>query len=177
MKEKIIPSVVAVFLIFNLPLKAENFENGQPLEAFNKLKSLVGIWTKSGSIQDRFQIEFSLTAGGSVLVETWRRNGHVHSLTLYHQDIDKLMATHYCPQGNQPRLSLTGEPSSTALSFTYLDATNLKSIDDSHQHSLSFQLPDKEGSPLVRHESYLSGSGEHKSSLVLSMVNSDTQEN
>tara|TARA_B110000114_G_C14831060_1_gene292679 strand:+ start:362 stop:580 length:219 start_codon:yes stop_codon:yes gene_type:complete len=41
-------------------------------QAFAKLKSMVGLWQKKGTKADKFQIEFSLTANDSVLVETWK---------------------------------------------------------------------------------------------------------
>lgn len=173
MKKIIFSTFVIIFLFFNSPNEAKSEASKQSVEAFSKLKSLVGVWTKNGNIQDSFQIEFSLTARDSVLIETWRRNGKVHSLTLYHQNFDQLLATHYCPQGNQPRLSLAPESTDRELSFTFFDATNLASLDDSHQHSLGFELPINNGSPLVRKESYLDNSGEHKSSLIMKRVVND----
>lgn len=135
------------------------------LQAFEQLKSLKGTWQKQDSANSTFAISFELIANDSVLVETWLRKGKPHSLTLYHLDKTKVMATHYCPQGNQPRLVLTADSTITDLSFRYLDATNLESIENSHQHSLGFQfLGDAK---VLRKESYLSNKGENADEMVL----------
>ena len=139
-------------------------------DAFNKLTKLTGIWKKEAADNSDFRIYFELTANNSVLIETWLRKGKKHSLTLYHLDHDDLIATHYCPQGNQPRLKLTNNSTSKNLSFAFFDATNLKTITDSHQHSLSFELSANENR-VIRHESYLSQSNEDSASLILQRTN------
>lgn len=135
-------------------------------QIYSKLKTLVGVWEKEGATNSKFQITFELTANDTTLIETWNYEGKKHSLTLYHMNGKDLMATHYCPQGNQPRLHLTSDVSLTNISFNYLDATNLKSLEDSHQHSLGFELFES-ADRIIRKESYLSKSGEDKSELIL----------
>jgi len=139
-------------------------------DAFNKLTTLTGTWKKEDESNSDFRILFELTANNSVLTETWLRKGKKHSLTVYHLDNDDLIVTHYCPQGNQPRLKLTNNSTPTSLSFSFFDATNLKNIKDSHQHSLSFELSTDENR-MIRHESYLSQSSEDASSLALQRTN------
>ncbi len=136
-------------------------------DAFKQMKSLVGVWHKESSPPNsNFSISFELTANDTVLVETWLNNGNKHSLTIYHLNNDNLIATHYCPQGNQPRLKLTKNSSINDLSFVFLDATNLNSLDDSHQHSLGFEVL-IDNDKIRRKESYLSKSGESLSELIL----------
>ncbi|WP_157606026.1 hypothetical protein [Rheinheimera sp. SA_1] len=120
--------------------------------SFNKLKTLVGEWKKEGSDGENFYISFEITAKGSVLIENWINKGVSHSLTLYHLDGDKLLATHYCPQGNQPRLKLDHNLKGNALSFVFQDATNLESQQKNHQHSLAFEFIDT--NTISREESY-----------------------
>jgi hypothetical protein len=120
--------------------------------AFDQLKQLVGAWRNADKPDSPLRIRFALTAGGTVLVESWERAGQPHSLTLYHRDGDTLVATHYCPQGNQPRLKLTGTP--RKLSFTFRDATDL-APGESHLHDLSFDLTDP--ARPVRSETYREG--------------------
>lgn len=135
--------------------------------AFHQLKSLVGSWTKEGTKKTNFTIQFELIANSSTLIETWFYNKKKHSLTTYHLDGDKLMATHYCPQGNQPRLYLTEDSTLKSLSFSYFDATNLTDSQSSHQHSLGFELSSSMNK-IVRKESYLNQSNEEDhSSLIL----------
>jgi len=129
------------------------------------MKSLVGTWLKEGGDRPNFEVLFELTANNSVLVETWLRKGIKHSLTVYHLNIDTIMATHYCPQGNQPRLELSQSSTMSHLNFDFFDATNLKVPTDSHQHSLGFKFMTK--NKIKRLESYMSGSGEDQSELTL----------
>ncbi len=121
--------------------------------AFEQLKTLVGEWKKDGSEGDDFYISFETTANGSVLVENWIYKGASHSITVYHPDGDGLMATHYCPQGNQPRLRLEDASDGNEISFVFQDATNLASLEQSHQHSLSFEFMDE--NVILRQESYI----------------------
>ncbi len=134
--------------------------------AFEQMKTLVGTWKKENDKKGKFRVSFELTANNTVLVETWLRGSKKHSLTVYHQDGERLLATHYCPQGNQPRLRLTMGSKLNKLSFNYLDSTNLASLKDSHQHSLEFEFSEQPNS-IRRGESYLSGAGENHSEMTL----------
>jgi len=135
-------------------------------DVFSQMKSLVGVWHKKNAANSNFSISFELTANDTVLIETWLNKGKKHSLTLYHLNNGELMATHYCPQGNQPRMQLTDSSTNSDLSFAFLDATNLKSVDNSHQHSLGFQFLNDNNS-ILRKEVYLSKSGKELSELML----------
>lgn len=135
-------------------------------DIYERMKSLVGVWEKEGAKNADFNISFELTANGSTLFELWNYKGNKHSLTVYHLNGSKLMATHYCPQGNQPRLELSSDSTINDISFNYLDATNLKSLDESHQHYLSFKLLDLPNK-ITRSEIYLSKEGQKPSTLTL----------
>jgi len=133
--------------------------------SFEEMSTLVGNWKPEGQDGSKFHIEFELTANKSVLVERWVNRGKTHSLTLYHRDKAELVATHYCPQGNQPRMKMSTPDGATKITFDFWDATNLAKPTDNHQHSLSFDLsePDR----VKRAEIYLSSAGEEPSELVL----------
>ncbi len=125
-------------------------------EAFAQLSKLVGRWRPADRADGSLTIHFTLTAGGTVLVESWERtNGEPHSLTLYHRDGPSLIATHYCPGGNQPRLALAGRDA-LGLHFTFRDATDLDA-GESHQHDLWLDLTDPNHP--IRTEAYRSGKG------------------
>jgi len=136
------------------------------IKAFDEMKSLVGVWKKEGGKSPNFSVSFELTANNYVLVETWLNKGRKHSFTMYHLDKNNLLATHYCPQGNQPRLKLTSNSTVNNLSFNFLDATNLINETDSHQHSLGFEFT-KGSNTILRKESYVSQKGEDFSKLIL----------
>lgn len=140
-------ALTALALTFAQPTEAEP---SPAASAFQQLSALVGTWRNAERPDSPFRIHFYMTAGGTVLVESWERApGSPHSLTLYHRDGAHLIATHYCPQGNQPRLALT--PSGKRLAFTFRDATDL-APSESHLHDLSFDLADS--SRPIRSETY-----------------------
>lgn len=103
-------------------------------EAFRSLSGLVGRWEGQFADGRTHSVTYRLTAGGTVLVETWTLGPDRESMTLYHRDGDRLLATHYCPQGNQPRLVLVDAGDPEKLSFTFLDGTNLQVPGRAHQH-------------------------------------------
>jgi len=152
---------VWISLITLLSMVANAEENG----TFESLKSLIGEWKKEGSESNDFYISFQSSANGSVLIENWIYKGKSHSLTVYHPDGKGMIATHYCPQGNQPRLKLSDSGDENAISFMFQDATNLASIEESHQHSLSFEFVDE--NTVLRKESYIKSGAETPSVLKL----------
>jgi len=125
-------------------------------DAFAQLTRMVGTWRVADKPDSSLRIRFYLTARGTVLVESWEVRGQPHSLTLYHRDSTALLATHYCPQGNQPRLALAGRDSS-GLHFVFRDATDLDLALESHQHDLWFDLVNPNRP--VRGETYSSKDG------------------
>lgn len=136
--------------------------------AFDRLNALVGTWQVADREDHPLRIRFYRTAGGKTLVEAWEANGRSHSLTVYHRDGNTLLATHYCPQGNQPRMELApGE--NGQIRFTFRDVTDLDAQKEQHQHELSFNL--NAGDRIVRSEQYMDGEGNlHPSTLMLSRV-------
>lgn len=108
--------------------------------AFERLKQLVGTWHGKAASGREITVSYRLVARDSVLIEDWILGPGRESLTLYHLDGQGLMATHYCPLGNQPRLMLTDVAPSGRMSFSFRDATNMASPDDAHQHSFWISL-------------------------------------
>jgi len=109
-------------------------------EAFQQLHALIGSW--EGKFEDgrSHSVTYRLTAGGSVLVETWTLAPGRESMTLYSMDGSKLIATHYCPQGNQPRLQFARGNDPGRLSFEFRDGTNLRVKGKSHQRAFWIKL-------------------------------------
>lgn len=95
-----------------------------------QLSELAGSWRPADNPASSLRVHFSLTAGGTVLVESWEKMGLPHSLTLYHRDGTRFIATHYCPQGNQPRLTASqtspARPGEAwSMQFLFRDVTDL----------------------------------------------------
>jgi len=121
-------------------------------EAFQRLKTLVGTWEGKLANGRTIPVSFKLTAGETVLVETWRMSPKRESMTMYHLDDDALILTHYCPQGNQPRLKFTST-NDGKMTFKFFDGTNLQNTKASHQHAVWIQIRDDKS--FVRSETYV----------------------
>jgi hypothetical protein len=61
-------------------------------------------------------------------------------MTLYTMDGGALIATHFCPQGNAPRLQFVSAGEGGKLSFEFRDGANVQVKDKSHQHSFWIRL-------------------------------------
>ena len=118
---------------------------------FLSLASLAGQWTGVADDGQALCVTYSLHANRSVLMEQWHFRG-TDALTLYHLDNATLMATHYCPLCNQPRLDLT-EVTGGHFKFSCVSATNLINRDMEHQHAFEIKLIDQ--THFWRSESYI----------------------
>lgn len=58
-------------------------------------------------------------------------------VTAYHHNGDKLMLTHYCMLGNQPRMEAAGSGDGNKISFRFIDGTNMNAKKDMHMHNLT----------------------------------------
>ena len=120
---------------------------------FTQLQTLVGEWegkTEAGRV---LKVSYRLTANNTVLVETWTLGPQRESLTLYHMDNENLIATHYCPLGNQPRLRLKEGASASSFAFEFLSATNLPKPEMAHQHR--FEVEILHPNSVARSETYM----------------------
>jgi len=111
-----------------------------PGEVFEQLKTLVGEWEGKTDAGRVLRVSYRLVANNTVLVETWTLAPQREALTLYHMDNGSLMATHYCPLGNQPRLRLKVPSTSPSFIFEFVSATNLPKTELAHQHQFEIQL-------------------------------------
>jgi hypothetical protein len=109
------------------------------------LTMLIGTWTGKDSEGKSIQARYELTAGGNSLMETLTHEQKPAMATLYHRDRDALMMTHYCSLNNQPRMrAAVPRQELGALSFTFIDVTNLASPSDPHMHRLTMTFQDRD---------------------------------
>jgi hypothetical protein len=135
-----------------------------PLGDFGRLSAIAGDWQANGSKGKPFTVTYRLMSADTVLVETYGVGSGHETMTVFHPDQARVLATHYCAQGNQPRLALqTAGPSRWV--FAFLDATNLPDPSASHLVRLELALTDA-GHP-VRIETYLEKGKEDVSRLEL----------
>ncbi len=158
--------VLMLALLLPSGMLASESDTSMAQAQFDRLKTLEGTWIRHGSTSDDFQIQFVLTAGDSVLVENWLYKGGLHSMTVYHLDHKAVIATHYCPQGNQPRLASVSGASPGEVGFVFRDATNLDKETQSYQVALSFNL-DEASDQVVRRETYQKGLEQETSQMIL----------
>ncbi|WP_271084813.1 hypothetical protein [Brevundimonas sp. NIBR11] len=129
--------------------------------AFDRLKALAGDWREVGS-ERPMTVAYRVISNGSAMLETWRTPSGRETLTVYVQDGDRVLATHYCAQGNQPTLTLTGV--APALEFQMTSVTGLDAGED-HLDHLSLRL---EQDTLHHSETYRGDAGEETTEWLFS---------
>ena len=157
----------AATLICLLATPAPAMETAGPALPWARLRTLVGTWERtdaSTAAQKAFRIRYRLISADTALVEEFGDPAKQVTQTVFHVDGTRLLATHYCAQGNQPRLLLRVDVPDT-LVFEFLDATNLRSASDSHLVRLTFRWRDADH--LVREEVYATSGREEVGTLLL----------
>lgn len=110
--------------------------------AFARLKTLVGEW-EANTPDGKVRLAYELTGGGSALVERQTEEKMPSMMTVYHLDGDRLILTHYCMAGNQPRMQARGiNPETGEIQFQFLDVTNLARPGAGHMHNAKLRVVD-----------------------------------
>ena len=111
-----------------LALFAATFASAQTpaQKSFDELKSLSGSWEGKNSEGKSLRVSFRDTAGGSALMSEIQAQDHDDMISMIHLDgSNRLVMTHYCSAGNQPRMATIGSPDGKTITFDFFDATNL----------------------------------------------------
>ncbi len=112
-------------------------------KSFDQLKSLAGTWEGKNSLGEQLQVSFKVTSGGSAVMSEIAGHGNDNMITMFHLDgPNKLVLTHYCGAGNQPRMQASASPDGKTITFNFLDATNLASPDAGHMHRVAISVLD-----------------------------------
>lgn len=97
-------------------------------KSFDLLKGMEGNWVGTNQKGQSLQVTFRMTAGGSALMSEIRgmdkKNVPEDMVTMFHLDGDRLVMTHYCGAGNQPRMKITSADAKS-VSFEFFDGTNI----------------------------------------------------
>ena len=110
-------------------------------KSFDQLKSLTGSWEGKNNQGKPITVTFRDTAGGSAVMSEIHGHGPENMISMFHLDgPNRLMLTHYCGAGNQPRMTATASPDGKTLTFTFLDATNLATPDAGHMQRVVFTI-------------------------------------
>lgn len=140
----------AIVLVWGMPATAAVEHGasiqGGPLEPF---RTLAGEWQGTNSTGESVRLVYDVLGGGSAVMErltmpTTQDHSPHDMVTLYYMDGDRLLLTHYCVAGNQPRMRLVSHDGGKAR-FDFLDATGLAGPEAGHMHRavLSFEGPDR----------------------------------
>src|SRR5436305_10042303 len=113
------------FLLITLFASTCAMAQSEAQKNFEKMKTLAGSWKGKTSEGRPVEVSYRVTSGGSALMSEIK--GKEDMITMFHLDGDRLMMTHYCGAGNQPRMKAEASPDGKTIPFEFLDATNLQS--------------------------------------------------
>jgi hypothetical protein len=133
------PARIAITLLLVLATSAA-FAASAAQKSFEELKSLDGSWEGKAPDGQTVQVAYRVTGNGSAVMSEIK--GHADMISMFNLDGDRLLMTHYCGAGNQPRMVASTSPDGKTLTFDFLDATNLASPDDGHMTRLVLSMPD-----------------------------------
>jgi hypothetical protein len=112
-------------------------------KSFDQLKTLTGSWEGKSADGKPVQVSFRDTAGGSALMSEILGHGPENMISMFTLDgPNRIVLTHYCSVGNQPRMAATASPDGKTFTFDYFDATNLKTPDSGHMQRVVFTIVD-----------------------------------
>src|SRR4051812_34744301 len=141
---KIYNYFLAALLLCSPAGHGANTKSDRPLDAaaaFSRLKSLEGEW-QADTQMGKVNVSYELVAGGTALLERAGGEKMPVMLTLFHVDGDRLLLTHYCMAGNQPRMQAKRfDAAAGEIEFQFLDGTNMTPA-SGHMHNARFRLVD-----------------------------------
>ena len=113
--------------------------------AFEQLKKLSGKWSGKGDCMGtpmEMTVTYKVTSAGRAVMETIAAGTDHEMISMYTVDGDKLIMTHYCALGNQPRMKAEKTDNPKKVAFKFLDGTNLDAAKDMHMHEGSIEWVD-----------------------------------
>jgi hypothetical protein len=111
-------------------------------KAFTAIKNMPGTWEQKMPNGGALQVTFKVISGGSAVVS--EIVGKEDMISLFHMDgPNRLLLTHYCSAGNQPRMQASVSPDGKTLTFNFVDATNLATPDAGRMQSMVLTLLDE----------------------------------
>lgn len=140
-------SAIYAFAVVATVMLSANFVTAESdvHKSFELLKGMEGNWAGKNSQGQPLQVTFRLTAGGSAILNETRgydpaKHGSDNMVTMFHMDGDRLLMTHYCGAGNQPRMKVISADAKS-VSFEFVDGTNI-AHGDGHMQLATFAQTD-----------------------------------
>lgn len=114
-------------------------------KSFDLLKTFSGSWEGKDAQGQAVQVSYRMTGGGSALMSEIQapEMGAKHDMiSMFHMDGGRLLLTHYCSVGNQPRMVASLSSDGKSVTFDFLDATNLATPAAGHMNRVIFSSVD-----------------------------------
>jgi hypothetical protein len=140
-KSKTFKSLALVFTLCALGCAAVAQTDAK--RAFATIKSLPGIWEGKGHDGQALQVTFKTTGGGSAVLSEIQVPKEDMVSMIHLDGPDRLLLTHYCGVGNQPRMQASISPDGKVITFNYVDATNLATPDSGHMQKMILTVLDE----------------------------------
>lgn len=110
-------------------------------KAFSTLKAMPGTW-EGASVEGPVTVTFKVAGSGSSIMSEIL--GKEDMISMFHMDgPNRLLLTHYCAVGNQPRMQASVSPDGKTFTFNYVDATNLSSPEAGHMQRMILTVLDE----------------------------------
>jgi len=121
---------------------ASAFAQSNAQKAFNAIKNMPGTWEQQSPDGHTLQVTFKVVSGGSAVMSEIL-DPKEDMISMIHLDgPNRLLLTHYCGAGNQPRMQASFSPDGKVITFNYVDATNLATPDAGHMNQMLLTLID-----------------------------------
>ena len=143
-------TAACLFLAGPLATHAEEHHQSSPYKGspeFERVKQLVGVWEGSsdmGKAGGKVRVEYSLTAGGSALVETLSPGNEEDMVSVYYDQKGKLAMTHYCTLRNQPHMTLANADAQSLELVFAKKGNDINPAKEMHMHAVSFAFTDND---------------------------------
>ena len=133
-----VATAIVALLISTLALAQSDAQ-----KSFAQLKSLDGSWEGKSPQGMPLEVTFRDTAGGSALMSEIHGHGPENMISMIHLDgPNRLVLTHYCGAGNQPRMQASASADGKTIMFTFFDGTNIASPDAGHMQQVVIAMLD-----------------------------------
>ena len=129
----------AVTLLFVFVTSAA-FAASAAQKSFEELKALDGTWEGKSLNGQPLEVAYRVTSNGSAIMSEIK--GKEDMISMFNLDGDRVLLTHYCAAGNQPRMVASASPDGKTFTFDFVDATNLPTPDAAHMIRMVLAMPD-----------------------------------
>ena len=133
------PVRIAVTLLFVF-VTSVAFAASAAQKSFEELKALDGTWEGKTPDGQTAQVIYRVTANGSALMSEIK--GKEDMISMFNLDGNRVVMTHYCAAGNQPRMVASTSLDGKTVTFDFLDATNLAAPEAGHMTRMVLSMPE-----------------------------------